>query len=78
VITDKNIPGGIGHPMPVCQRRLVEVLGYLQKWSEQVIRTGELREKLDSVPRFYRVDILHPESKVVIEVDGNSHRYTEE
>lgn len=78
VITDMSIPGGNGHPMPMPQRILLEVLGYPENYAEQVIPTGALKKRMDGVPRFYRVDILHPESKVVIEVDGNSHKYTEE
>ena len=53
------------------QRRLAEALAWEM---ETVIKTAEVRDKVESLPHNYKVDIGNPQLKIAIEVDGNSHR----
>lgn len=55
------------------QRMLAEALG-LAEHLEHVVKTKPVGDQFESLPNWYAVDIAHPEARVAVEVDGNSHR----
>ncbi len=64
--------GGNGTGLTEPQRLLLEMLGS-EFQAEYSIPTGAGRKK-GGLPTHYCVDLAHPELKIVIEVDGASHR----
>lgn len=61
--------GGNGRPAPEPQIALFQVLA--GRWEmEFVVNTKKRRE---GFPNCYKIDIAHPEKKIAIEVDGESH-----
>jgi len=56
------------------QRSLATALGWAMEYPIGI--PGEIRAKLESPPRCYKVDIANPAARQAIEVDGNSHHST--
>ena len=55
------------------QMKLATALGLLDNM-EHIVLTKGAKGIVPSLPSWYPVDIAHPQSKIAIEVDGNSHR----
>lgn len=67
--------GGNGKPPPLAQVEAYKQLMLLfPGWvCEYAVATG-LRKKTKIHPTCYKIDVAHPERKIAVEVDGNSHQ----
>ncbi len=68
------VRGGNGRPASKYEKLLLERLGV--GWiNNYIIPTGT---KGQGLPTHYKCDLAHPERRIIIEVDGDSHAYTKE
>ena len=63
------VQGGNGHGPTIAQQALFDVLE--KGWAmEFIVHTGP---RTPGIPTHYKIDIAHPETKTVVEVDGLGH-----
>ena len=67
-------PGVSRDRLPVPQKTLLEALGLNRQHAEVTVNFDYFPKVLPKSQQYAKADILHPESKTVIEVDGESHR----